>query len=132
MPFLAVMVTFMWGRFILMLQLTHNFGPMLRIILVMIGDVLKFLFIWSVILFCLSSVASLLFGELEQYASFVDSFLLMFGSSLGNYNLDDFESLEIGSLYGEFFIVVAVLINGIVLLNFIIAMLADTYSKLSK
>ena len=104
---------------------------MLRIIIVMIGDVLKFLFIWSVILFCLSSVASLLFGELDQYANFLDAFFLMFGSSLGNYSLEDFETLEIGSAVGEFYIVLAVLINSIVLLNFIIAILADTYSKLS-
>lgn len=34
-------------------------------------------------------------------------------------------------MVGEFYIVLAVLINSIVLLNFIIAILADTYSKLS-
>ena len=36
-----------------------------------------------------------------------------------------------GPIIGEFFIVFAVLINSIVLLNFIIAILADIYSKLS-
>ena len=93
MPFLAAIVIFMWGRFILMVQLTRSFGPMLRIIFVMIGDTLKVLFIWSVLLLCLSSVASLLFGELDQYAHFLDSFLLVFGTSLGNYDMSDFDSL---------------------------------------
>ena len=94
MQFLACIVAFMWGRFILMLQLTRSFGPMLRIIIVMIGDVLKFLFIWSVLLVLLSSVAALLFGELEEYADFVEVFYLMFGTGLGNYDLN-FEKLSI-------------------------------------
>lgn len=55
----------------------------------------------------------------------------MFGSSLGNYDLDVFETLELGASVGQFYIIFAVLINSIVLLNFIIAILADTYSKLS-
>ena len=41
--FLAVMITFIWVRFLLMLQLTKSFGPMLRIILTMIGEMIKFL-----------------------------------------------------------------------------------------
>ena len=91
--FLASMILFMWGRFILMLQLTKTFGPMLRIIIVMIGDVLKFLFIWTVMLFCLASVASLLFGSLKEYSKFFDVFFLMFGTGLGNYDTTVFENL---------------------------------------
>lgn len=131
MPFLAVIVFLMWGRFLLMLQLTRTFGPMLRIIIVMFGDVLKFLFIWSVMLLCLSSVAGLLFGELDQYADFIDVIFIMFGTGLGNYDLGAFDTLQIGPVVGEVYIILVVLINSIVLLNFIIAILADTYGKLS-
>ncbi len=129
-PFLACIVAFMWGRFILMLQLTKSFGPMLRIIIVMIGDVLKFLFIWTVLLVLLSSVASLLFGELKEYADFIQVFYIMFGTGLGNYDFN-FDGLSIGAKFGETFTIFAVIINSIVLLNFIIAILADTYSKYS-
>ena len=55
----------------------------------------------------------------------------MFGTSMGNYKMSDFKTLAIGELVGQFFTVLAVLINSIVLVNFIIAILADTYSKLS-
>ena len=65
--FLAVITFVVWMRFLLMLQLTKLFGPTLRIIIVMIGEVFKFLFIWLIILVTLASMAQLLFGELEAY-----------------------------------------------------------------
>ena len=55
--FLAVISFVVWIRFLLMLQLTKVFGPMLRIIIVMIGEVFKFLFIWLIILVTLASMA---------------------------------------------------------------------------
>ncbi len=63
--FLIVMIIIMWLRFLLMLQLTKTFGPLLRTSLVMLGDAFKFLFIWLVVLALLSSIASLLFGDIE-------------------------------------------------------------------
>ena len=114
-----------------MLQLTKSFGPMLRIILSMIGEVMRFLFIWTVVLICISSVSSLLFGTLEEYSSFIDVVFVIFGTSLGSYDNSVFNELSYGKIVGESFITVAVLINNIVLLNFIIAILADTYSKLA-
>ena len=128
---LAAISALIWGRFILMLQLTKTFGPILRIIIVMIGDVLKFLFIWTVVLICLASIASLLFGELPEFDSFLNVILTMFSTGLGNYDYSIFNDLKLGAIWGQSFIVFAVLVNGIVLLNFIIAILADTYSKLS-
>lgn len=68
--FLSAMVIFMWSRFLLMLQLTTTFGPMLRILLNMAGEVGKFMFIWVVVIICLTSVSSLLFGELPAYRNF--------------------------------------------------------------
>ena len=132
MIFLSIITVTIWLRFLLMLQLTRTFGPMLRIIISMFGEVLKFLVIWSVVLLCLTSVATLLFGELEAYSKFVDVSFISFDTGLGNYDLTAFETLKMSELVGQVFLVIAVLINGVVLLNFIIAILADTYSKLSK
>ena len=120
----------MWARFILMLKLTRAFGPMLTIIVQMMSQVIKFLFIWFVILAVLSSIASLLFGALESYSTFFKTFFIMFGTGLGNYELKVFDNESV-PLNGKVFIVICVIINSIVFLNFIIAILADTYSKLS-
>ena len=97
----------------------------------MLGEVIKFLFIWSVVLVCIASVASLMFGELSEYSTFMDVLYIIFDTSLGNYNFDVFENYSRGKIVGELFTVFAVLINNIVLLNFVIAILADTYSKLA-
>ena len=121
----------MWARFILMLKLTRAFGPMLTIIVQMMSQVIKFLFIWFVILAVLSSIASLLFGALESYSTFFKTFFIMFGTGLGNYELKVFDNESLHPMIGKVFIVICVIINSIVFLNFIIAILADTYSKLS-
>ena len=55
----------------------------------------------------------------------------MFGTGLGNYDLTVFEPLSIGPKVGEVYIIACLLINSIIMLNFIIAILADTYTKLS-
>lgn len=104
---------------------------MLRLIIVMFGEVLKFLFIWLVILICLTSVASLLFGELEQYSKFKDVFTIMFQTGVGEFDVSPFQELSFDAVFGEVFIYSVVIINCIVLVNFIIAILAATYGKLS-
>ena len=73
---------------------------MLRIIITMFGDVLKFIFIWSVVLICLTSVAYLLFGELTDYKSFIEVFFTIFGTGMGNYDLEVFEDLSLGKVLG--------------------------------
>ena len=104
---------------------------MLRIIITMFEQVFKFLFIWSIVLFCQASVASILFGELPNYIEFFDVCLEMFGTGLGNYDLSVFENLSIGSKVGEVYIIFCLLVNSIIMVNFIIAILADTYTKLT-
>ena len=68
-----------------MLQLTKSIGPMLRIIITMFSEVLKFLFIWCIVLVCQASVASMLFGDLPEYVEFLDVFLSKFGTGLSVY-----------------------------------------------
>ena len=65
--FLAVLVVALFCRLILMLQLTKGFGPTLRIIFTMVSDMMKFLFIWAIVIVMLASCASILFGDKEDY-----------------------------------------------------------------
>ena len=94
MILLAFLDIFIWGRFLMMLQLTRTFGPMIRIILSMFGEVFKFLALSLIVLVCTSSVATLLFGAIEEFSNFVDSTFVIFGTSLGDYDLDVFEENE--------------------------------------
>lgn len=63
---------------------------MLRILLSMANDVLKFLFIWVVIIIANTSVATLLFGELPAYNEFIEVAFAMFGTGIGSYDLTVF------------------------------------------
>ena len=57
----------------------------------------------------------------------------MFNTGFGNYELleDSYSDYEHGEIVIQIVIIIAVLLNCILLLNFVIAMLADTYSKLT-
>ena len=68
---------------------------MLRIVIVMVGDVLKFLLIWGVILICLASISNLLFGDIGEFSDFFETGQLMFSSGLGNYDLTVFTSSKL-------------------------------------
>ena len=46
--------------------------------------------------------------------------------------MTDFEALSFGMVVGEIFIVIVVIINNVVLLNFVIAIQADTYAKFTQ
>lgn len=122
--FLAVMDVFMWLRFLLMLQLTKSFGPMLRIIISMIGETLKFLAIYAVILLTFSGVSSLLFGDLEEFQRPERVFIINFGYGLANYDFSIF------GILGKCFVVFALLLNAITMINFVIAILAYTFTEL--
>ena len=98
--FLAVIVFFQWFRFLLMLQLTRTFGPMLRIIIVMFSDVLKFLGLFLIVILCLSSVAALLFGQMDEFRDYIDVTFLIFGTSLGNYDVEIFTNTKYDSENG--------------------------------
>ena len=122
--FLAVMITFIWVRFLLMLQLTKSFGPMLRIILTMIGEMIKFLVIYGIILITFSGVSSLLFGDLAEFQDFTHIFFVNFGYGLANYDFSIF------GIAGKLFVVFALLLNAITMINFVIAILAYTFTAL--
>ena len=51
---------------------------------------------------------------------------------MANYDFGEYEDLHLGPEVGKLFVVFSVLINAVVLLNFIIAILADTYSNLAR
>ena len=104
---------------------------MLRIIINMFSQVIKFLCICCILLVLEASVASILFGELAEYVNFLDVFILKFTNGLANYDLDIYEKLSIGKEFGEIYTVICLILNTVIMLNFVIAMLTDTYAKLS-
>jgi hypothetical protein len=67
-----------WLRMILMLKLTKTFGPLIRIIDVMLKKLGIFLIIWVIQLFIFACIGFLIFGQLKEYDNFIDVMIMLF------------------------------------------------------
>jgi hypothetical protein len=59
---LSVIASAFWLRMIIMLKLTKTFGPLIRIIVQMLKELMIFLVLWTIQLFIFACVAELIFG----------------------------------------------------------------------
>jgi len=73
-------------------------------------------------------VGSLLLGELEEYSNFADTFVMLFETALGMWDLSIYDSLSLGRYVGVTFHLIVLMMNLVLLLNLIIAVLSNTYT----
>ena len=59
---LSVIASGFWLRMIIMLKLTKTFGPLIRIIVQMLKELMIFLVLWTIQLFIFACVGELIFG----------------------------------------------------------------------
>ena len=57
--------------------------------------------------------------------------ILLFQSSLGIWDLTIYDNFFLGKYVGQFFHLIVILINMVLLVNLVIAILSDTYQRLS-
>jgi hypothetical protein len=67
---LSVIASTFWLRMIIMLKLTKTFGPLIRIIQVMLKELFIFLVLWIIQLFIFACVGILVFGSIAEYDNF--------------------------------------------------------------
>lgn len=79
-------------------------------------------------MFFFTCVGVLLFGEIADYESFGDTFIMLFQSALGSWNFGIYEGLHIGKYVGIIFHICVLIMNLLLLLNLIIAILANTFA----
>lgn len=126
---LAILVGFQFLRLVVAFRLNRLFGPMAKTIGYMLVDVFKFLFLFFTIFIFFQAAAMLMFGELTQYKNFDDAFNTLFAASLANYDYTIYDTMkDVNPIVGYVFITIFILVSGILLLNFLIAILSSTYS----
>lgn len=149
---LACVAALIWFKCLLLFRVTKTFGPMFKIISIMIKDLLQFFVIWTIVILMFTCVAMLAFGELEAFQSFFDVFLIYFESCVGSWNLKIYQSPSIHladqenkfvlededsqtlvnkswiEQFGKGYHVLFLIINLILFLNFVIAILSQTYT----
>jgi hypothetical protein len=126
----AIASTF-WIRMFLMLKLTKTFGPIIRMIYAMLYDLSIFLVLWGIQLFIFACVGILIFGDMEEYGSFIKVLILFFESALGQWNFEIYEHSQYPPLFGQTFHMLVIMLNMIMFVNLMIAILSETYQRLS-
>ena len=94
-------------------------------------DFFNFFLIYVILTIMFAIVGNINFmNELVIFEGFFQSFLTVIDASLGNYEFEVFQGLENYkmTLFGEVYLITLVMIFNILLLNFIIAILSNTYN----
>lgn len=129
---LSFLVAFVWLRIILYFRGFKQFGPKFRAIIAMIKDLMQFMMIWIVIIFAFACVATIIFGKLSTFSNLKNSLVYWYQASVGSWDLNAFklpctdcrqDYYDVGIIYTIIFL----LLNVILLLNFVIAILGSTY-----
>ena len=129
---LGILVGIQFTRFIIALQVSRTFGPMVKILISMIVNLLLFLVLFWAVFFIFAGSGLLLFEELNEYNDMYLSCSTLFSSALGNFDYHTYDSLNDVSPYiGYAFLTIFLIIISILLLNFLIAILSNTYSSLN-
>jgi len=128
---IAVIAGYNWLRIFFSLQLTKPFGPMITIFYSMGGDLIKFFVLWGLLLSAFTSAAFFLFNELDSFKDFYSTFVVFFEASLGNWLLVIYQDLSLGNEVGEIYHCLVVVANMVLMLNLVIAILSETYGRLS-
>ena len=105
-------------------------GALVQIIIKMVVKVVRFLFIYFTIMLAFSLVGYGLFYDIDNYSTLPKSFNTMFGSSLGGFDFTLYDNSTVSSATaGRIYLSIYLLTSTILLLNFLIAILNDTYTE---
>ena len=147
-----------WTKLLIKIQMTERFGPMFKVIMSMMTDLVGFYALWSIILMALTSVACLIFIDLPYYENFWAALYMHFEFALGNFDsgiyceededggaeaahrrlaAESYDKDENGPawlalfdacLIGKLYMFIFNSANLVLLLNLIIAILSSTYA----
>lgn len=115
-------------RVILGLVLSEKFGSMIRILVAVFVSILRFLFIYFLILFVFALSANVLFYTSPGYENVRKSLITMLSASLGAF---DFYAFEDRKELGEVFLMVWIVLSAVLIMNILVAILSAKYEELS-
>lgn len=140
--YISIEAALIWVKFILMFENTKTFGPTIKIIQVMVLNMIKFLFVWVLVIITFGCVGLLIFRHNVSFSLVTSTFYFLICAALGNWDSSVFDRsnwdifiqpyLTNNDIYsGKVFLLLFQVFNSVILLNFVIAVLSATYSQLS-
>ena len=119
-----------WTRIAGILLTWKNLGPVIKMIYLMALLLLKYIFIYSVFIVCMSAVfTAILFGSSNQFYNMTTSLISLISPYIQNFDTENFHQ---NKLLGQIMLMVYTSITGIMLINLLIAVLSNVYDELSK
>lgn len=125
----SVVLCLVWMKLFSILTVTQSYGPLLRIMYIMVLDMMTFLLVYFSSLFIGSVIMATLFSRHTidtKYEDFGTSFQTLYRIGLGDFELNDYKK------YGAFAAVLEsllVLLTNVLLFNVLIAVLTVTYER---
>jgi hypothetical protein len=125
----SVVLCLVWMKLFSILTVTQSYGPLLRIMYLMVLDMMTFLLVYFSSLFIGSVIMATLFSrhtKSTKYHDFGTSFQTLYRIGLGDFELNDYKN------YGGFAAVLEsllVLLTNVLLFNVLIAVLTVTYER---
>ena len=96
----------------------------------LIGELLTFLFFYTSVLFFYAIVGIILFQDIPEFRHLQNALYVLFRTSVGDYDVKILED-AVGHTLGAFYFNSFLIINVILLLNLIVAQLANGYKKVN-
>ena len=130
---LAILLAIHYTRLVVSLQVSRTFGPMVRILKSLIIDIFVFLLLFAVMFAIFTGAGQVLFFELSgSYSDVGEAIRTLFASAIGEFDYGIYDGLtDVDPWVGYIFITVFLLLFHITLLNFLIAILSNTYDELN-
>jgi len=130
----ALLTSIQYGRMIFALQMSRIFGPMVKILGNMLVDLATFLCMFLLVFLIFTCASQLLFHQIDGYGDFISCAITLYSASLGDFSFSDFDSASSSftKSLGYAFLVIYLTVSMITLLNFLIAILSNTYDLLTE
>ena len=130
----AIIYAIQWLRIFFIIRASKFLGPMIYILVNVIGHVGKFMIAVYLVLFLVFlSLGRIMFLELEEFKTTNISIMTLFSASLGEFDFSIFRgnmALEPG--FGYAYMIIFLTLVNIVALNFAIAILTQRFNQLDK
>jgi len=126
-PLVSLTVLLGWLRIFQLLGVLKESGVFIAIFSKMLGDVLRFLMIYSIFWVAFSSCFQILMPDLDGFNNFISALGTMYRTMLGDSGYSDVAAHEHYSSVGASLYLLYLLIACVVLVNLLVAMMATSY-----
>ena len=129
---LASLISIQFTRLVFSLQVSKTFGPMVKILGSMLLNVSIFMLLFVALFLIFAAIGLLIFQDLDSFSTPTLTLTTLFSACLGNFDYTIFDpAQEVSPYVGYIYLTIFLLFTMIMLLNFLIAILSNTYANLN-